>query len=181
MILSLLRLGDAERMVAFTVHEPPNPAGDRLDRAETLVFVKEGFSWLAALLTPFWFLFNRMWLVLALYLGGLLLVTSAMAALGVPDLWIALFQFGLNILLGFEADSLKRWTLEQRGWQSIGTVSGRNSAECERRFFETWLPRQPVLRVGEGRPVTRDTMRSLSSGAQGLGGWFGGRATRADA
>ena len=32
------------RLVVFTVHEPPNAPADRLERAEQLVFVKDGFS-----------------------------------------------------------------------------------------------------------------------------------------
>ena len=40
-------------MLTFTVHEPPNPPADRVDRAESLVFIKDGFSWAAALLASF--------------------------------------------------------------------------------------------------------------------------------
>ena len=29
-------------MAAFTVHEPPSPAIDRVDRADELVFVRDG-------------------------------------------------------------------------------------------------------------------------------------------
>ena len=35
---------------------------DRLDRAERLVFVKDGFSWLAACCPPLWLLANGLWL-----------------------------------------------------------------------------------------------------------------------
>jgi hypothetical protein len=27
----------------------------------------------------------------------------------------------------------------------LGAVTGRTLAECERRFFEAWLPAQPIL------------------------------------
>ena len=43
-------------MLTFTVHEPPNPPADRIDRAESLVFIKDGFSWIAALFAPLWLL-----------------------------------------------------------------------------------------------------------------------------
>ena len=39
-------------MLTFTVHEPPNPPADRIERADKLVFVKDGFSWMAALFAP---------------------------------------------------------------------------------------------------------------------------------
>src|SRR5688500_11268203 len=41
-------------MSVYTIHEPPDPPADRLDRADSHVFVKEGFTWTAALFTPFW-------------------------------------------------------------------------------------------------------------------------------
>ncbi len=172
MIGLLFRFREAERMVAYTVHEPPQPAQDRLDRAESLVFVKDGFNWLAALLTPFWLIANQMWLVLIAYLFGIIAISSGLSLIGVPPVWIALIEIAVNILIGFEADSLKRWTLDRKGWQMVGTVSGRNSSECERRFFESWLPRQPVLRVeGTGGHGMRFPRR---------GDWFGNTA-RADA
>ena len=48
-------------MLTFTVHEPPNPPADRVDRAEGLVFIKDGFSWFAALFAPLWLLVHRLW------------------------------------------------------------------------------------------------------------------------
>src|SRR5581483_7531236 len=116
-------------MTAYTVYEPPDPPADRLDRAESLEFVKEGFSWAAALLTPFWLAANRMWLVLAGYLGGMVILQA------------------VHVLIGFEADSLKRWTLERNGWRMVGSAVGRNWAECERRFFEAWLPGEPYIKA----------------------------------
>ena len=38
-----------------------------------------------------------------------------------------------------------RWALERRGWRTLGSVSGKTAAECERRFFEAWLPGQPII------------------------------------
>lgn len=39
-------------MVTYTVHEPPHPSADRVDRADELRFIKDGFSWLTALVPP---------------------------------------------------------------------------------------------------------------------------------
>ena len=47
-------------MLTFTVHEPPSPPPDRLERAESLVFVKDGFSWTAALFGPVWLLVHQL-------------------------------------------------------------------------------------------------------------------------
>jgi hypothetical protein len=132
-------------MLTFTVHEPPDPPADRIDRAERLVFIKDGFSWAAAVFGPLWMLVHRLWWALL----GLLLITGGLQLIGkftaADQRWLGLAAFAVNVLVGFEADTLRRWALERRGWQMLGSVSGRNYAECERRFFEAWLPGQPIL------------------------------------
>ncbi len=55
-------------MLTFTVHEPPNPPADRIERADRLVFVKDGFSWMAALFAPLWMLVHRLWWALLGYI-----------------------------------------------------------------------------------------------------------------
>ena len=132
-------------MRTFTVHESPSPPADRIDRAESLVFVKDGFGWAAALFAPIWLLVHRLWWPLFGYV-----VLSALLELvrfGLPSLggWINLAGIALHLLIGFEADTLRRWGLERRGWRMLGSVSGRNAVECERRFYEAWLPAQPVI------------------------------------
>ena len=59
--------------------------------------------------------------------------------------WVGLVVTAIGLYLGFEVSTLERWMLDRAGWRMIGTVTGRNIAECERRFFETWLPDQPVI------------------------------------
>jgi Protein of unknown function (DUF2628) len=149
-------------MLTFTVHEPPDPPADRIDRAEKLVFVKDGFSWAAAAFGPFWMLAHRLWWALL----GFVLLTGSLQLIGrfttADQRWLGLIMFAVNLLVGLEADTLRRWALDRRGWQMLGSVSGRNSAECERRFFEAWLPAQPIL-----MPATSS---AATSGGL-LGGW----------
>ena len=153
-------------MKTFTVYEPPAAAADRLDRAESLVFVKEGFSWVAAAVAPFWLIANKLWLALLGYAGTVLVLQAGLWAFGLGQRPLGYAIAALNLLVGLEADSLKRWTLEHNGWQPAGTVNGRNTEECERRFFDNWLPRQPMI-----RPETLSGPGSLGSGgASPLGG-----------
>ena len=139
-------------MLTFTVHEPPDPPADRIDRAESLVFVKDGFSWIAALFSPIWLLVHRLWWPLLGYvvLSGLLELVRWSAI--VDPGWVMLAGIALHLLIGFEADTLRRSALDRRGWQILGSVSGRNAAECERRFYEGWLPTQPVIAPVSGPP-----------------------------
>ena len=55
-------------MVTYTVHEPPAPEADRVDRGSELEFVKDGFSWLTAICPPLGFLANGLWLFAIAYI-----------------------------------------------------------------------------------------------------------------
>lgn len=140
-------------MQTYTVYEPPNPPADRVDRAESLVFVKDGFSWLAALFAPLWMLAHRLWWPLLGYIVANIALQAVQWLTGVsPDLWV-LTGLALNLLVGFEAGTLRAWTLERRQWRNLGAVSGRSLEECERRFLDAWLPSQPIIApaTGSGR------------------------------
>jgi hypothetical protein len=145
------------------VHEPPDPPADRIDRAERLAFVRDGFSWTAALFTPIWLLAHRLWWPFVIYglAGvGLELLTEQ---LEFHPGWSILAAAVMSLLIGFEADTLRRWSLARRGWSQIGAVSGRTTEDCERRWFEMWLPTQPVIAPAAGSP------RASEGGAGGTG------------
>jgi hypothetical protein len=126
-------------LVIYTVHEPPNASPDRLQSAEQLIFVKDGFAPYAAALPPVWMLFKRMWLEAAIYMGATGLIAWALTEAGAPNASTAILLI-IQIILGFEAGALYSASLERRGWRLVGTVAGRNSEDCERRFLEVWLP-----------------------------------------
>ncbi|HEX4893319.1 MAG TPA: DUF2628 domain-containing protein [Hyphomicrobiaceae bacterium] len=133
-------------MITYTVHEPPFAPADRLDRAERLVFVADAFSWTAFLFAPLWALANRLWLVLLGYIGVVSFIVLAIRWAGLGEA-AGIAIAAVHFLIGLEGSSLKRWTLRRRGWQFAGSVVGRNGAECERRFFDQWIPSQPMIRA----------------------------------
>lgn len=132
-------------MVTYTVHEPPDPGSDRVDRGVELEFVKDGFSWLTAICPPIGFLANGLWLFALAYLVGAAALGWALSALKLGPQMTGFVFVLINIYLGLEISTLKRWMLEQTGWQALGVVTGSSIAECERRFFESWLPEQPII------------------------------------
>lgn len=132
-------------MATFTVHEPSVAAADRLDRADELKFVKDGFSWATALLPPLGFAMQNLWWAVLAYCVFAGALVAGLTALHVNDDAIALIVLALNFYLGFEASTIENWFLDNKGYSMIGSVTGRNLAECERRFFESWLPSQPVI------------------------------------
>lgn len=149
----LHRNESAKAVVTFTVHEAPNPAADRIDRADELVFVKDGFSWLTAVFPPAGLLARSLWLALAAYLAAVAVICGVLTAFGVSESWMSLAIMALGLLLGFEISSIERFMLDRAGWRMLGSVTGRSLADCERRFFETWLPDQPVITASKpGQP-----------------------------
>lgn len=141
-------------VAVYAVYEPPERSADRLTRAERLAFVKEGFSWAAALFAPVWLLVKRLWLAFVVYVVAVSAVAFGLAALDAEH-WTGFALIALHALLGFEADTLRRRKLERRGWRLVGTVTGPTLVDCERRFFDDWLPRQPLLAEGEARQEPR--------------------------
>ena len=69
-------------MSVYTVHEPPLRAADALADPQRFVFVRDGFYFWAFLLGPFWMIWHRLWLVLALYLVILIGIEVGLRAVG---------------------------------------------------------------------------------------------------
>ena len=164
------REGSLNSVVTYTVHEPASPQPDRLDRADELQFVKDGFSWITALFPPLGYAANSLWLPALAYLVFVSALAWALAKLGISETQISLFVIALNIYLAFELSTLKRWSLDNSGWTTLGTVSGRNLAECERRFLETWLPAQPIIQGN------KPTAHADSDSRRTIGWPFGAKA-----
>jgi hypothetical protein len=127
-------------MIVYTVHEPEPHAKSIEERADTIVFVKEGFTWWGFLFGPFWLLFNRLWLefIAALLLFGALV--AGLAQFGLRDQGTAFVNLFFMLLIGFEGNDLRRWRLDRKNYTFLASVAGRDFEECERRFFEAWLP-----------------------------------------
>lgn len=143
-------------MKFYTVHEPPNPPADRADRAELLRFVRDEFDWNILLFAPFALLFRRLYLGLAIYVTALAVTILAMAAMDADAAWISIAVVALHIVFAYEISEFERQRLSSLGWIMVGTVSGKTREECERRFFENWLPHQPMIRRQLG-PASGDT------------------------
>ena len=151
-------------MRVYTVHEPADPPADRIDRAEALRFVRDGFTWTAALFAPLWMIARGLWLALLLYVIGVAALGVVSLALGLSDEICAVLFLALHVLIGFEADQIERWTLARNGWQMIGSITGENALDCERRFLDAWLPGEPML-----RPETLSASHFTGSGNAALG------------
>jgi hypothetical protein len=139
----------------YTVHEPPDPPSDRIDRAERLVLVADGFDRVAAVFAPIALLRRRLWLATALYVVTVLGAVTALDALDAHPVWTLATIVAIHAVVGFECAELYRRKLAAAGWTTLGTVSGRSIDECERRFLDDWLPRQPAIGTPPATPTPR--------------------------
>ena len=146
-------------MIVLTVHEPPEPPADRLEHAAELTFVRDGFSWVAAILGPIWMLSARLWLATLGYVAVMLVLAGLFAIGGWDARWLGLLVAAAHVWIGFESSSLQRWTLDRRGWKLLSAVAGRDVEECERRFFDGWLPPPRVSREEEVMAMIRAARR----------------------
>jgi hypothetical protein len=125
-------------MAVYTVHEPPLKRYELTTAPERFAFVRDGFSFWAFLLAPLWMLRHRLWLVIvgyAVLVGGLAFGLHALHASGTV---CGVVAFLLALLIGFEAGTLRRFTLGRRGWSNVGIVLGDDRETAERRFFDAW-------------------------------------------
>src|SRR4029077_11489302 len=108
-------------MTVFTVHQPLPRKTEDVAPPERFAFVRDGFYFWAFLLGPLWMFWNRLWLVLVVFLVGTAAVPAARSALGVSG--VVKFAVGLliAILVGCEAGTLRRWS-QRRRWTNVGLV-----------------------------------------------------------
>lgn len=122
-------------MAVYTVHEPAPRQGSLSVNPEDAVFVRDGFYFWAFVLGPLWLLWRRLWLVLLLYLVIWAALEAAFWYARIGTLGQTTAGLVLALLLGLEASTLWRWTLDRRGWTQRAVVVGEDLEAAERRFF----------------------------------------------
>src|SRR5436189_2481506 len=103
-------------MAVYTVHEPPPKRYEAAPDPERFAFVRDGFSFWACLLGPLWMLRHRMWLVLLGYIVIAVALEIGLHVLGMSGAVSATVGVLLALLIGFEAGTLRRFTLGRRKW-----------------------------------------------------------------
>jgi hypothetical protein len=127
-------------MAVYTVHQPPLRADATAPEPERFVFVRDGFSFAALLFGPLWMLRHRMWLVLLGYGAAVAALALVLHLYGSTTAGLIVW-FLFALLLGFEAGTLRRFTLGRGGFRNIGIVVGDDLELAERRFFDSWIRR----------------------------------------
>jgi Protein of unknown function (DUF2628) len=131
-------------MAVYTVHQPPLRRRESLPAPERFTFVRDGFHFWAFVLGPLWMLRHRMWLVLIGYVAVFAALQFALHFLGASDTVKAIAGLLLDVLVGIEAGTLRRFTLSRRRWRNVGVVVGDDVEMAERRFFDAWVNRSSI-------------------------------------
>jgi hypothetical protein len=126
-------------MSVYTVYEPPLKAHESAPDPERFVFVRDGFSFWAFLLAPWWMLRHRMWLALTGYVILAVALSVALRLIGASTTVTIIAGALFSLLVGFEAATLRRFTLSRRGWRNVGLVVGDDIESAEHRFFNAWV------------------------------------------
>jgi hypothetical protein len=161
-------------MAIYTVHEPPLRATETTPDPERFVFVRDGFYFWAFLLGPLWMLRHRLWLVLLGYVVVTVVLQVGLRALGASTTVITVAGVLFALLIGFEAATLRRFTLARRRWKNVGIVVGDDLELAERRFFDAWI-RQPwgnSAPVGGSPPATSAASPARRPPSPGVIGLF---------
>jgi len=132
-------------MAVYTVHEPLPRKNEVSADPERFAFVRDGFYFWAFLLGPLWMLWRRLWLVTLLYFVIAIGLQTGLWAIGAANSAKYVVWFLFALLIGFEAGTLRRWTLTRRGWKNLGVVVGEDLESAERRFFAAWVPPTPPV------------------------------------
>ena len=128
-------------MPIYTVHAPPPRKDESAADPERFAFVRDGFHFWAFLLAP-------LWMLLAPAVAGAAALRCRhrrrhgrrCALLGVVRRgeirWSALL---IALLVGFEAATLRRWTLRGAAGAISASWSAEDLEDAERRFFDDWV------------------------------------------
>lgn len=124
-------------MSTYLVMAPPDLKDTvaSFDAAQRIVFVPDRFSWLALLYSLPFLLWHRMWLVFLAYLTVSLIIE--MAAISIGGFAPTVAAVALALFFALEANGLRRWTLERKGWRMIALSCGADQEEAELRFFNS--------------------------------------------
>jgi hypothetical protein len=119
-------------MASYVVMEPERGGG--APDAESIVFIRDGFSLIAFFLPTLWLLWHRLWIEAAFAFA----VTIGLAALAnVAGFGIAAFVLSLlvSFYAGLEGAALRIAASRRRGWREVGIIDADSVGDAETRYL----------------------------------------------
>jgi predicted lipid-binding transport protein (Tim44 family) len=145
-------------MTTYTLHVPNTAAPGDPEALERAQVVADGFSWTAFFFTVLWFFAHRLWIAGLGVLAGLVALGALIRVLGVTPGAAFLAYVLVALLIGLEANALRRWTYARRGRPAVEAVSAENAAEATVKLYEEWLgarTARPVAPAAARAPYAR--------------------------
>lgn len=157
----------------FSIHTRPgqSPAGAAAAMAVDAAAVKvvpSGFSWLAALFTPLWLLWHRLWWGLAGYVGLMLALALVYSWVDIADPADLLIGLAMAFLFGASAAELRRWHLARAGWPLVAIVAARNAQEAMLLHARQAMPAATAYTPGESAGLPPRAAHGAAGGLSAL-------------
>jgi Protein of unknown function (DUF2628) len=134
-------------MRSWTVHLPPGAGRGSVPTTglgRPPLLIREGFSFWAFLFGPFWLFAHRAWL------AGLVVLVGLVGVNLLPDPYGIALALAAHLLLGFQGQDLRRWTLARRGWSLAHVVQAHSAEGALARLLQA-EPRLLPLYAAEAR------------------------------
>ncbi|AFC71409.1 DUF2628 domain-containing protein [Rickettsia australis] len=100
-------------------------------KSNNFIVIEAGFSWIAALLSIFWALYHKMWLVVVITVIANIIVT----AINIGALKCIL-QIFLMLGFGFFASDIRENYLKRNNYRLEDIIIANSSIEAELKFLE---------------------------------------------
>jgi hypothetical protein len=95
------------------------------------VILKEGFSWVAALLNIFWALYHKLWLVVAI----VIIFNVIIAATKIQELML-ISKIVVILLFGFLSTDMREYGLRRRNYKLRDIIFADSEIEAELKYLE---------------------------------------------
>lgn len=118
-------------MSVFQVFTHPDPTSE----AGVPVFIKEKFSWGAALLPPVWALVYGLWLEAVLWVLGVLVLR--LLSFGIGEEAASWLYVLFAIFIGFEAANIRAAGLRRKGYHGEGDVVASSDDVAEMLWLKS--------------------------------------------
>ncbi|MDB5654612.1 MAG: hypothetical protein JWQ94_2225 [Tardiphaga sp.] len=132
-------------MPVYTIHAPRAAGPEALVAPDRFRFVRDGFHFWAFVAGLIWLIWHRLWLALLGYIVLSIVGEIVLSAFGAGSGTRLVVMLLFALLTGFEAASVRRWTLSRGNWHQLDLVVADDEETAERRFFERWTARRDLL------------------------------------
>jgi hypothetical protein len=132
-------------MPVYTIHAPRAARPEASIPPDRFKFVRDGFHFWAFAAGLIWLIWHRMWWALLGYIALSIIGEIGLSMLGASSGTRMAVMALFALLMGFEAASVRRWSLSRGKWRQVDIVVADDEESAERRFFERWTARRDLM------------------------------------